>query len=231
MTVGTISREGYRSSRIASDSNSTAKETARTPRKPKPSTTKAQIEREALFWKVTLAYRESSQSLVSQNPDVTVCSMASDFVRDVESATQFALQGKGLFPEWQRLAKDDVWQVPRVMRQIIGPCARVYRERGLQPDRYFTTSGRGSERPSPRSVLRTHTRVRCREHGVQAVTHRFPNPDGDIMRLKCGCDRRLDIAAAVPVSGAVVNIATPPIVAANSTSDSPSMPEELGIAA
>ena len=91
MNQETISREAYTPSLIANDSNNRANKTGRTPRKRKTSTTETQIEREHLFWEVTLAYRKRSQSLVNRNPDATgrkKSRTAAKYVTDVESATR-----------------------------------------------------------------------------------------------------------------------------------------------
>lgn len=213
-----------------------ANETIKTPRERKPST-QPHIEREncGLFWDVVQKYQRLgfSEPLVSSNPNPTGrkkkrTATVAEFGIDVESAAQCALQGTGLFDDWNRLAKDNLQPVPEVMRKIIGLCTPVYRERGLQPDRYFNASGRTVKQPrsvhhtraksSVRNysshhrygVLEKNTRVFCKEHGLQDVRDFFKHPDGNKMLLGCGCDRREDIAVSVPVRGSVVSIAALP---------------------
>lgn len=180
-------------------------------------TTKPQIqpENERLFWDKVHTYKRLTNSLKQTAADV-------DFVRDVESATRLALQGTGLFCDWQRLVNEDIWPESRVRMRIIRLCASVYRKRGLQPDWYLERRASRSlcstwTESSVRSggsyrrcgVLEKNSRVLCMEHGVQAVADYIKNPDGNILRLECGCDRGEDISAAVPVRG-TVSIATRP---------------------
>lgn len=188
-----------------------------TPLKRKPSTTKLETERQNdnLFWEIINLYRKLSpyQTLVSSNPDPNGVvkkhtEVFADFLVDVESASRRALQGTGLFYEWQKLANYDRWPEFRVSQRIIRLCANAYRERRLQPDCHSTPSGREGEPPARKSALRRPTRLLCNKHDLQTVTHRIPNPDGNIMLLKCGCNRREDIAAAAPIRGTVVNVAT-----------------------
>ena len=200
--------------------------------KRKPSTHKPRIEREdnRLFWGVVEAFHRLgfSEPLVSSNPNLTGrkkkrTATVADFVIDVESATQLALQGTGLLAQWHRLAKDNVRPVPGVMRQIIGLCSPVYRERGLQPDGYFKSSGRTGglhsvHRTRAKSGARNSSRYRhrvvgtrayCEEHGLQTVTGVSKDADEEILLLECGCKRRKDSEAAVAPSGSV-SIATLP---------------------
>lgn len=222
-----VSRDGYTPSPLANNSNRRDYKARTTPSNRKPSTAKPKIEREHLFWQVIRAYREQSQLLASRRPTGRRkrCA-AAEFVKHVESATRCALQGTGLFDSWQRLVSDDMWQTTRLMRQIVGRCAREYLDRGLAPYCFAP-----SDRRAPRSALRTPTRALCKQHGVRAVTHVFLNHDGKILRLDCGCDRREGIEAAVPVRGCALIMAAVPAAASDPISDSASVPEEIGTAA
>ena len=210
-----------------------ANETTKLPRERKPSTSKHETERERLFWKVIRAYRKRSQSLIRRKPDPTGrrkkrTAKDADFVKDVESAARFALQGTGLLAEWQRIANDNVWQAPSVMRQVIGRCARVYRERGLSPDCYFREKSNIRKRYPHKSLGKNWF---CELHDLQAITECFKDAAGKIVRLQCGCERREDIAAAVPVRGAVVSIDELPATAFLPFGDDTAMLGGFGTAA
>jgi hypothetical protein len=203
------------------------------PHRQKPSTTEPQIEREDcdLFWEVIRNY--GSLVFSERNPDPIARrykrnSVEGNFAKDVESATNCALQRTSLIDDWLRLAKGEKRIRSSVRKQIISLCAPVYRERGLSPDSYFAPSGQtggrryGVQRTQAKSsvrnynshhrygVLEKNTSVLCHDHGMQTVKDYFKNHDGNIMRLQCGCDRRANIARAVPVKSTVACIAALP---------------------
>jgi hypothetical protein len=66
---------------------------------------------------------------------------------------------------------------------------------------------------------------------MQPVAVRIKHPDGDILRLQCGCVRRVDIRAAVPVRESVVYIAALEAVAKLPSGGVEKVSEQLGIAA
>jgi hypothetical protein len=114
------------------------------------------------------------------------------------------------------------------MQQIIGRCARVYQERGLEPD--FSIREKSSVRKLyPRRLLGKNWF--CERHGLQAVTECFKDQEGYIMQLECGCDRRKDIEAAVPVKKTVASIGALPAAASLPFRDGTAMPEKRGTAA
>jgi hypothetical protein len=220
--------------------------------KQEPSTTNRQIEREDcdLFWEVIQKYGSivfpDPQANGKQNRTALIrkrTPASAGFLKRVESATNCALQGTSLIDDWIRLAQNDNRPKSGVTQQIIDLCALVYRERGLSLDPCFTTSGRTGERvrrPRTKSIWnQTHyshskvgrSRYYCEQHGLQTVTNSFKDDAGEILKLQCGCKRRMDVDAAVPVRGTVVSIDELPAAASHSTRDATTMSGWFGGAA
>jgi hypothetical protein len=168
----------------------------------KPSIIAPKIEHDMkyLFGAVILAYGQCSHWLDTYDPALTEneASIVASFVNDVESVTEYALQGTGLVDDWLCLV-DGFKTKPGAKDLIIELCGEVYWENGLAPDCYFTdTSAMRKQRRDPHGLV--GKRWFCKRHGLKTISACIKDSNRHITRLECGCDSRLGRKFGVSVA-------------------------------